>query len=116
MITSNTLIIKLGTNYCVHLFERYEDPVLLKHCKDLRVTVFDFFVDSMKGWGAANASDLTEEDVTLIINANTCYAENKDKPGFHYSRWAGDRVVMVDMDAKTCGWWNSKTNTWIYYD
>ncbi len=114
-ISCSTLLVKKDSSYTVDLFERYEDSVLIEHCKSIGVKVFDFFVVSIGTWGPSNAADLTESDVADILKANTCREENKDKPGFNYSRWAGDRVIMLDMDARTCGWWDTKTESWIYY-
>lgn len=98
MIGSSTFIVKKDNTFCAHISGgTIFNYMLHDACKKRKIGIYKLLVGSISKWGKPDADNLTEEDAKEIATAT-----NNINPGCAgYSKFAGDRVFLVDMDLKS---------------
>lgn len=97
MIGSCTMIVKSESRYELHTFGGgLSFFMFLNSCKDDGISPFETISKSVKDWKNAEKNGLTEEEIIEVADATTI---NEGQPG--YSKYAGDGVYLLNLDAGT---------------
>lgn len=63
---------------------------------DKKACTFKAFQKSEAKWPKPDAKNLSEEAVEKVLHSRNCIGPQEP----FYSQWAGDRVLLLDLDAK----------------
>jgi hypothetical protein len=93
-IGSCTAIVKKGNKIEAHitqgwLLKAFIIQAALKQGK----TVFEYWRDAIEGWGKAERTSMTEEDVQTLVNLNRCSNDPND-----LAYVVGDGYFVVDFN------------------